>query len=176
MLKGFVAGSCGRATSLARSYATWRRGGFKRDPEHVLHCLFTRNNTVLTLSRRVHRVRPEAVDGGELDQAALIDLVRPQQEVLFTVTTGQLGFRGTKKSTYDAAYQTAAKMFDRMAERKLLDRDIELVTRNFGENRQAFFNALMGKEGTHVRPLVKRITDGTRIKFGGDRAPNRRRV
>lgn len=167
--------------ALAKSLST--RSIYDNDsfnPEHMLHCMFTRNNTILTLSRRVQKYKPSAEVANKgpnyLDQAALIDIVRPQQEVILTVSTGQLGFKGTKKSTYDAAFQTSARMFELMEQKGLLNKNIELVTRNFGQNRTAFFSVLFGKEGTKVRPLIKRVTDGTRIKFGGDRSPNKRRV
>lgn len=144
-------------------------------PPLVLHCGFGRNNTILTLSRRVYKYeRPPQKP--ELEQEYMIDQVRPNQEVLLTVTTGQLGFKGTHKGTYDAAFQTAAKMFKEMEDKGYIGEPIELVTRNFGQNRHAFFATLMGREGVKVSKFIRQITDATRIKFGGDRSPNKRRV
>lgn len=170
------------AYSVVRRYASLPPS--KLLPEHVLHARFSKNNTILTLSRRVHRSPselelpniPSDVEPKDVyNQNQMIDMIRPQQEALITVSTGQLGFRGTSKSTYDAAFQTTARMFALMAEKGLTTKNVELVTRNFGESREAFFKALFGKEGTRIRPLIKRISDGTRLKFGGDRAPNKQR-
>jgi small subunit ribosomal protein S11 len=53
---------------------------------------------------------------------------------------------------------------------------LEVVLRGFGEGRQAFTQALMGIEGRLIRPRVSRVSDATRIKFGGARSPNPRRL
>lgn len=52
--------------------------------------------------------------------------------------------------------------------------DIEL--KDFGKGRQAFINALNGKEGNGLRQRVRYISDTTTLKFGGVRAPNMRRL
>lgn len=170
------------SSAIRRSYATLPSS--KLLPEHVLHARFAKNNTILTLSRRVYQPSseldltniPADVEPKDIyNQRQMIDMIRPRQEALITVSTGQLGFRGTSKSTYDAAFQTSARMFGLMVDKGLTTKNLEIVTRNFGESREAFFKALFGKEGTRIRPLIKRLTDGTRLKFGGDRAPNKQR-
>lgn len=147
----------------------------KQTVGYVLHGKFTNNNTVLTLTRQYCIVgeKAEAMTW----QQRLIDTVRPQQEVVKTISSGQLGFRNTKKSSYEASFQTSAAMMRLIDQKRLLNGSrLEIVFRNFGEGREAFLNVLNGKEGTRVRDKVYRVTDGTKIKFGGDRAPVRRRV
>lgn len=71
-----------------------------------------------------------------------------------------------------------------MHEMKLLDDEshpnyiyqLEIVLRGFGEGREAFKQALMGIEGRNIRPKVCNVSDSTRIKFGGARSPNPRRL
>lgn len=53
---------------------------------------------------------------------------------------------------------------------------IEVVMRGFGQGREAFQKALLGSEGFLIRPMVKRVTDATRLKFGGARSPQVRRL
>lgn len=140
---------------------------------YVLHALFAKNNTILTLSRRYRRVGNKTEKMS--DQELLMEQVRPPQDVVCTVSTGQLGFRGSKKSQYEAAFQTCAEMFRRMDELKI-NTKVELVLRKFGEGREAFTNVLNGKEGNKTRPLVYRVTDGTKLIYGSNRAPVKRRV
>ncbi|CAN6620242.1 small ribosomal subunit protein uS11m [Trichomonascus vanleenenianus] len=141
---------------------------------YVLHGQFTRNNIILTLCSQYRRVGKLAE--GLSDQELMIDRVRPLQDVKISLSTGHLGYRNTKQGQYEAAFQTSARMFQLMEEKGYLDKDVELVFRQFSEGREAFMNALMGKEGNKIRPLIKRVTDASKIKFGGDRAPGKRRV
>jgi ribosomal protein S11 len=53
---------------------------------------------------------------------------------------------------------------------------VEVIMRGFGPGREAFQKALLGSEGHLIRPLVKRVSDATRLKFGGARSPNVRRL
>lgn len=53
---------------------------------------------------------------------------------------------------------------------------IELVFRGFGQGRDAFFKALMGMEGRGLRKKVVKISDSTRLKFGGPRGKKPRRL
>lgn len=57
-----------------------------------------------------------------------------------------------------------------------MDKDIEIVMKDFGKGRNAFIAALNGKEGTGVRRAVKKISDATSLKFGGVRSPRPRRL
>lgn len=94
------------------------------------------------------------------------------------VSAGQLGFRKAQRQEYEAGYQVSTKMFKTIEERKLLapgDR-IELVLRNFGKGREAFLSALQGKEGSGIKDHIVRISDNTKLKFGGTRSKKLRRL
>ena len=53
---------------------------------------------------------------------------------------------------------------------------IEVVLRGYGPGREAFQKALLGQEGRDINQLVSKVTDGTRLKFGGTRSPAVRRL
>lgn len=55
-------------------------------------------------------------------------------------------------------------------------RGIEVVMRGYGVGREAFQKAILGSEGKMVKPLIKSVTDNTRLKFGGTRSPAVRRL
>ncbi|VVT47229.1 uncharacterized protein SAPINGB_P001607 [Magnusiomyces paraingens] len=141
---------------------------------YVLHCKFTPNNTILTLTSQYVRVGKRYVKLTKEER--YMDLVRPLEDVRINLTAGILGFRHTKQGEYEAGFQTAARMFALMSEREFLDHPLEIILSNFGKGREAFLNALNGAEGNLVRPLVTRVTDGTKIRIGGVRPPRARRV
>lgn len=162
---------------------------------YVLHCKFTSNNTILTLTSQYVRVGKSAEKLS--DEQKMIDLVRPLEDVKVNLTTGVLGFRNTKQGEYEAGFQTAARMFALIEERGYLKQGgrtylsgssnrshnnsgsrlgLELILSNFGKGREAFLNALNGVEGNSIRPFINRVTDNTKIKIGGVRPPRARRV
>ena len=53
---------------------------------------------------------------------------------------------------------------------------IEVVLRGFGPGREAFQKAILGSEGNQIKPLIVKVTDATRLKFGGCRSPAVRRL
>lgn len=55
-------------------------------------------------------------------------------------------------------------------------RGIEVVLRGYGFGREAFQKALLGSEGRIIKGLVKRVSDNTRLKFGGTRSRAVRRL
>ena len=111
---------------------------------------------------------------------------------------GNIGLRKAQRGTFDAAYQLATYAMRKMAmhqwrvggkkmnlnQMKTL-RDvgtkdsgvgIEVVLRGFGPGREAFQKALLGTEGQMIKPMIVRVTDATRLKFGGTRSPQVRRL
>lgn len=124
-----------------------------RQPPHHLHVYSHKHNTILTLTR-------------------------PNGDPLLVRSCGHLGFRKSQRSGYDPAYQLAVHMFGQMQEKGLiLDiQRLELVFRDFGPGREAFTKVLLGNEGRNIRGLVSRVTDATRIKFGGTRSRKVRRL
>lgn len=143
---------------------------------------------------------------GLSEEQKIIDAVRPLEDVKINLTTGVLGFRHTKQGEYEAGFQTAARMFALIEERDYFKTrggpggnqyssfgsrarqhqqqspfyqpalGLEIVMSNFGKGREAFLNALNGAEGNKIRRHVTRVTDNTKIKFGGVRPPRARRV
>lgn len=107
-----------------------------------------------------------------------ITLATPDRSPKISVSAGNLGFRKANRGTYDAAYQLASYVLGRIQEEGLLNeiREIEVVLRGFGIGREAVTKAILGTEGRLVRNKIIRVTDATRLKFGGTRSPKPRRL
>jgi small subunit ribosomal protein S11 len=107
-----------------------------------------------------------------------ITLTKPNRDALISVSCGDLDFKKAGRGTYDAAYQLAAFVMSRIQDKGLL-RDItsiELVYRGFGPGREAVTKAILGSEGKNIRHLVTKLSDSTRLKFGGTRSKKPRRL
>lgn len=108
---------------------------------------------------------------------------------------GNIGLRKAQRSSFDAAYQLATYAMKKLAMaswrqggKKMTQnpmrtiRDIgsgvgiEVIMRGFGPGREAFQKALLGSEGSLFRGKIRRVTDATRLKFGGARSPAVRRL
>ncbi|KAI9928743.1 hypothetical protein ASPWEDRAFT_36512 [Aspergillus wentii DTO 134E9] len=124
-----------------------------RAPPHHLHIYAHKHNTILTLTR-------------------------PNGNPLLSMGCGHLGFRKGHRSGYDPAYQLAVHVFGQLQEKGILFemQRLELIYRDFGPGRDAFTKVLLGNEGRNIRGLVSRVTDSTRIKFGGTRSRKVRRL
>lgn len=122
-------------------------------PPHHLHVFAHKHNTIITLTR-------------------------PNGSPIFSIGAGQLGFRKAGRSGFDPAYQLSAHVMGQIQERGLLMelKRLEIVYRGFGKGREAFTKVLLGNEGRHIRGLVSRVTDSTRLKFGGTRSRKVRRL
>ncbi|KAF2495988.1 translational machinery component [Lophium mytilinum] len=107
-----------------------------------------------------------------------ITLTRPNREPLISVSCGNIGFKKAARGTYDSAYQLAAYMMSRIQDKGLLTeiRDMEVIFRGFGPGREAVSKVIMSSEGRNVRTKIKKLTDATRLKFGGLRSPRMRRL
>ena len=55
-------------------------------------------------------------------------------------------------------------------------RHLEVVLRDFGPGREALTKILLGAEGRALRGRIIRVMDATRLKFGGTRSSNPRRL
>ncbi|KAL9607356.1 MAG: hypothetical protein Q9167_007722, partial [Letrouitia subvulpina] len=95
-----------------------------------------------------------------------------------SVSCGSIGFRKSHRGSYDAAYQLSSYVMSRIQNEGLLAemRLVEVVFRGFGRGREAFVKVLLGAEGRRVRGCVARVSDGTRVKFGGTRGKKPRRL
>lgn len=108
-----------------------------------------------------------------------ITLTKPDRNPLISVSTGNLGFKKSGRGTYDAAYQLAAYVLNRMNEDPKLMGDmksVELILRGFGPGREAVTKAILGTEGVNLNKKITRVMDSTRLKFGGVRSPRPRRL
>ncbi|KAF1814320.1 translational machinery component [Eremomyces bilateralis CBS 781.70] len=107
-----------------------------------------------------------------------ITLTKPDRNALISVSCGNIGFRKAGRGTYDAGYQLTAWVMNKINTTGLLPKieDLELVYRGWGKGREAFTKALLGQEGRHIRGKITRVTDATRLKFGGTRSKRPRRL
>ena len=107
-----------------------------------------------------------------------ITLTKPNRDPLISVSTGNIGIRKGKRGEYDSAYQLTAYVLSRIQDQGLLAEieRLELVMRGFGKGRDAVTKAIMGSEGRIIRNKIIRVTDSTRLKFGGTRSRKPRRL
>jgi small subunit ribosomal protein S11 len=88
-----------------------------------------------------------------------------------------MGFRNFNRSGFEAAHQSALKMFARIQkeiEDTKVNMNLEVTFKGFGKGRDAVFRALIGVEGYFVSQLVTKLTDRTPIKIGGTKSKKRR--
>ncbi|KAM5504595.1 hypothetical protein McaMca56_000969 [Microsporum canis] len=107
-----------------------------------------------------------------------VTLTKPNGEVLLSLSTGNIGFRKGHRKDYDASHQLAVYSMGKIQERGfLMDINcLEVIFRGFGPGREAFTKVLLGKEGKVLRERIVRVSDATRLKFGGTRSPAVRRL
>ncbi|CCH44440.1 37S ribosomal protein S18, mitochondrial [Wickerhamomyces ciferrii] len=143
---------------------------------YVLYGLFSKNNTHLTLSAVTEDLNYLKRNPNLTYNQQVLYYAKLPQKVKISLTGGSAGFRKSARGEYEAGFQASAKMFNLMAEKGYLDHDLEIVVKEFGKGREAFLDALKGKEGNRIRHKVVRVRDATKLKFGGVRAPRRRRL
>lgn len=126
---------------------------WEEDKRHHLHIYSTKHNTHITLTD-------------------------PSRNPMVSVSCGNIGFRKANRGSYDAAYQLAAFVMLRIKDMGWLPKiqEIELVYRGFGQGREAVTKAILGSEGKDIRPLIQKLSDATRLKFGGTRSKKPRRL
>ncbi|PYH46185.1 mitochondrial 37S ribosomal protein uS11m [Aspergillus saccharolyticus JOP 1030-1] len=124
-----------------------------RSPPYHLHVYAHKHNTILTLTR-------------------------PNGNPMLSLSCGYLGFRKGGRAGFDPAFQLASHFFAQMQERGYMAeiKRMELIFRDFGLGREAFTKVLLGNEGKNIRGTICRVTDSTRIKFGGTRSRHERRL
>lgn len=144
--------------------------------KHVLHCNFGKNNIHLTLTGVIEDKNFQINYPTLSENDKVLYYMQLQERVKIHVSAGNVGFRKAQRGEYEAGYQVAAKMFQTMKQRDLLNKEVEIVMKNFGKGRAGFIDALMGKEGTSIRNKAVRLADKTPIKFGGVKAPRHRRL
>ncbi|PVH70888.1 translational machinery component [Cadophora sp. DSE1049] len=98
--------------------------------------------------------------------------------VALSLAAGNLGFRKSGRKHYDSAFQLASYVMGRMQESGMNSwiRELEVFLRGFGAGREAVTKALLGTEGRYLRGKVVKVSDATRLKFGGTRSKKPRRL
>jgi small subunit ribosomal protein S11 len=107
-----------------------------------------------------------------------ITLTKPNRDALISLSCGNIGFRKAGRKHYDSAYQLGAYVINKMHQKNLVNqiKKLEVVLRGFGPGREAVVKVLMGNEGKMLRPKIMRVSDSTRLKFGGTRSKRKRRL
>lgn len=107
-----------------------------------------------------------------------ITLTKPSRDPILSVSCGSIGFTKAGRKQYDSSYQLASYVMSRMQEQGINAqiKQLEVTLRGFGPGREAVTKALMGQEGRFLRGKVVKLSDATRLKFGGTRSPNPRRL
>ncbi|KAK4240852.1 hypothetical protein C8A03DRAFT_41667 [Achaetomium macrosporum] len=107
-----------------------------------------------------------------------ITLTKPNRDALLSLSCGNIGFKKSGRKHYDSAYQLGAYFIDKMHQKGLVKKinKLEVVLRGFGAGREAVVKVLMGNEGKLLRGKIVRVSDSTRLKFGGTRSKRKRRL
>src|SRR5579871_4838746 len=75
---------------------------------------------------------------------------------VIAISAGQLGKKHSKRQTPEAAFETAVKAFERLANSKYQIQQVELVLKGFGPGRRGFLQAITSPQGEFVRRRVVR--------------------
>ncbi|KAK0667734.1 hypothetical protein QBC41DRAFT_304091 [Cercophora samala] len=107
-----------------------------------------------------------------------VTLTKPNRDALISLSCGNLGFKHSGRKHYDSAYQLGAYVIDKMNQKGLTKKihKLEVILRGFGSGREAVVKVLMGNEGKGLRDKIVKVSDSTRIKFGGTRSKKPRRL
>lgn len=137
-----------------------------RERAHQLHIYATRHNCHITLVRPPGYRNP--VNGK----------VSNNRTNLMSVACGNLAFRHTARKHYDSAFQLASYVMGVLKSRGHANtiEQLEVFLRGFGAGREAVTRALLGLEGAWLRGKIVKVSDATRLKFGGTRSKKPRRL
>jgi small subunit ribosomal protein S11 len=133
---------------------------------HQLHIMATRHNCHITI------VRPPGY------RNPLNGNVSNNRTVLMSVACGNLAFRHSARKHYDSAFQLASYVMGVLKSRGHIKdiQQLEVFLRGFGAGREAVTKALLGLEGASLRGKIVKVSDATRLKFGGTRSKKPRRL
>ncbi|KAI0379180.1 translational machinery component [Hypomontagnella monticulosa] len=109
---------------------------------------------------------------------AHITVTKPNRGAIISKSTGDIGFKKAKRGSYDAAYQLTAYVIDKLHQGNWHKNitQMEVVLRGFGNGREAATKVLLGTEGRMLRDKIVKVSDASRLKFGGTRSPKPRRL
>lgn len=107
-----------------------------------------------------------------------ITCTKPNREPIISMSCGNIGFRKSRRGTFDSAYSLTKYVLERLIHTgwPMKIQRLELVLRGFGQGREAAVKVLMSPEGKVLRDKIVRVADSTRIKFAGTRSEKPRRL
>ncbi|PVU88535.1 hypothetical protein BB561_005794 [Smittium simulii] len=117
------------------------------ESSHILHVNATSNNTLLSLTNY-------------------------QGRIIMNMSCGMVGFKKSKRSGYEAAYQTTTKLIEKVNEKGIQIRALEIRFKGLGQGRDSCFKAI--RSITDWR--ISRLSDVTPIPFNGCRPKKARRL
>ncbi|KAI1094293.1 translational machinery component [Rostrohypoxylon terebratum] len=107
-----------------------------------------------------------------------VTVTKPNRQAIISMSAGNIGFRKSKRGSYDAAYQLTSYVIDKLHQGNWHNTitTMEVVLRGFGAGREAATKVLLGTEGRMLRSKIIMVSDATRLKFGGTKSPKARRL
>ncbi|KAJ6599309.1 hypothetical protein DFH09DRAFT_825054, partial [Mycena vulgaris] len=101
----------------------------------------------------------------------------PDGNVIAWFSGGSCGFKKRNRSSYEAGYQCAVRMFAHIGKKaeEVKSMNIDLFFKGFGQGRDALMKALTTAQGDGVRDRIVSITDRSPLKIGGTRARKQKR-
>ncbi|KFH42814.1 putative 37S ribosomal protein-like protein [Hapsidospora chrysogenum ATCC 11550] len=107
-----------------------------------------------------------------------VTCTKPNREPIISLSCGNLGYKKSRRGLFDSAYSLTKYLIERLIHTgwpMKMDR-LEVVMRGFGQGREAALKVLMSPEGKILRDKIVRVSDSTRLKFGGTRSRRPRRL
>lgn len=107
-----------------------------------------------------------------------VTVTKPNRDAIVSLSCGNLGFRKSQRKHYDSAYQLGAYVIDKLQQQGWHNKigALEVVLRGFGPGREAITKVILGNEGRLLRSKISKVSDSTRLKFGGTRSKKPRRL
>lgn len=107
-----------------------------------------------------------------------VTVTRPNRNPIISLSSGNLGFKHANRGQYDSAYQLGAYTIDKLQQAGWHAKihKLEVVLRGFGPGREAVTKVLLSNEGRLLRDKIVKVSDSTRLKFGGSRSKKPRRL
>lgn len=107
-----------------------------------------------------------------------ISCTKPNREAIISLSCGNIGFKNSRRGTFDSAYSLAKYVLERLVHMgwPMKIKRLELVFRGFGQGREAAMKVLMSPEGKVLRDKIVRVSDSTRVKYAGTRSKKPRRL
>lgn len=107
-----------------------------------------------------------------------VTVTKPNRDAIVSLSCGNLGFRKSQRKNYDSAYQLGAYVIDKLQQQGWHNKitQMEVVLRGFGPGREAVTKVILGNEGRLLRDKIVKVSDSTRLKFGGTRSKKPRRL